>query len=199
VPLISAPSAVASATPSSVVLKIAKYAAATAAASHPPGVVTAVDVSNALDALPNFADNIQLGFNLGEVIGYARWALFVDHSTFTQICVDFPNFAGGVPRVMHCPRRALAEWQYWPGVLRVSEQAIVAAAANSRAVSASDVVAIQKPEYLTMTTKPSFEAGRGGTVKFAVVTNIGGASNFTEDICVQFPKTAYGIPIQVAC
>jgi hypothetical protein len=199
VPWAATSEANATATTSSVVLHWAKYAAATASHDQPPTVVSANDVANSVDAHSTLTVNVQLGFNLGDEIGFPRLALFVNHSTFAQTCVDFPAVVGGTPRVVSCPRRALAEWQYWPDILHVSERAIVGAASIGQAVSGADVAAANRATRWSLDPKPSFAAGRGGVATFVVVTNIGGSSSFQIGICVMFPKVAYGIPVQVAC
>lgn len=199
VPLAAASRAEATTTASTFVLRIAKYAAATASNDRPASIVSAADVTNAVTTLSTLGENLQLGFNLGGVLGYSRLVLFIDHSTYSQICVVFPKVVGGIPRIEQCPSRAIAEWQFWPLVLRVSERAIAKAAAQGRAVSGSGIVAAGQADHLRPVSEPSFAAGRGGRVKFALTANLGGGSNSTVDVCVQFPKTAYGIPVQVGC
>ena len=189
----------AAATPSSVALRYATYAVATASHDRPARVVSAIDVSNAVSALSTISNNLSLFINLGDVLGYRRLAMFVDETRFTNTCVSFPDSVGAVPRIIPCPRRAIAQRSIWPDALRVSERAIVAAAAHGKAVSGVDVVAANRPALLTLVRDPTFAAGEGGQAKFATTIETGAKLKFTVYLCVRFPKTAYGIPVQVAC
>jgi hypothetical protein len=192
-------SPVAAATPSSVVLRYATYAVATATHDRPAHVVSAIDVSNAVSALSTISNNLALFINLGDVLGYRRLAVFIDQSTFTNICASFPDSLGGVARIIPCPLRAIAQRSIWPDVLQVSERAIVTAAAHGKAVSGADVVASNRPALLTLVRAPTFLAGEGGQAKFATTIETSAKLKFTVYVCVRFPKTAYGIPVQVAC
>jgi hypothetical protein len=189
----------AAATPSSVVLRYATYAVATATDDRPAHVVSAIDVSNAVSALSTISNNLVLLFNLGDVFGYRRLAVFIDQPTFTNICVSFPDSVGGVPRFIPCPLRVIAQRGIWPDALRASERAIVAAAAHGKAVSGADVVASNRTVQLRLVREPTFAAGEGGQAKFVTTIETGAKLKFTVYVCVRFPKTAYGIPVQVAC
>jgi hypothetical protein len=189
----------AAATPSSVVLGYATYAVATATHDRPAHVVSAIDVRNAVSALSTFSSNLALFINLGDAFGCRRLVVFIDPTRFTDTCVNFPDTIGGVPRVIHCPLRAIAERSIWPNVVHASERAIVAATAHGQAVSGADVVSAGKATQLTLAKVPTFLAGAGGQVKFATTIETGAKLKFTVYVCVRFPRTAYGLPIQVAC
>ena len=192
-------SPVAAATPSSVVLRYATYAVATATHDRPDHAVSAIDLSNAVSAFSTVTNKLTLLINLGDVFGYRRLAVFIDQSTFTNICVSFPDSLGGVARIIPCPLRAIAQRSIWPNVLQVSERAIVRAAAHGSAVSGADVVASNRSTLLTLVRAPTFLAGEGGQAKFATTIETAAKLKFTVYVCVRFPKTAYGIPVQVAC
>ena len=149
--------------------------------------------------MPTISNNPALFINLGDVFGYRRLAVFIDQLTFTNICVSFPDSVGGVPRIIPCPLRAIAQRSIWPDALQVSERAIVAAAAHGKVVSGADVVAANRPVQLRLVREPTFLAGEGGQAKFATTIETGAKLKFTVYLCVRFPKTAYGIPVQVAC
>jgi hypothetical protein len=191
-------SPVAAATPSSMALSFATYAVATASHERPAHIVTAADVTNAVSSLSTISTNLQLVFNLGDVPGYTHLVMFVDQSLFTELCVNFPDTIGGVPRLVKCPTQVLGVWEFWPEVLQISERAVVNASTHGKAVSGADVVAAAKSHHLTLVPTPVFLAGQGGKVK---LTTLGAMTNqkFTVNICVRFPKTAFGIPVQVAC
>ena len=189
----------AAATPSSAVLRYATYAVATATHDRPAHIVSAIDVANAVSALSTISNNLALLINLGDVFGYRRLAVFIDQPTFTNICVSFPDSVGGVPRIIPCPLRAIAQRSIWPDALQVSERAIVAAAAHGNAASGADVGASNKPVQLRLVREPTFAAGEGGQAKFATAIETGATLKFTAYVCVRFPKTAYGVPVQVAC
>ena len=192
-------SPVAAATPSSVVLRYATYAVATATHDRPAHIVSAIDVANAVSALSTISNNLALLINLGDVFGYRRLAVFIDQPTFTNICVSFPDSVGGVPRIIPRPHRAIAQRSIWPDAQQVSERAIVAAAAHGKAVFGADVVASNRPVQLRLVREPTFAAGEGGQAKFATAIETGATLKFTAYVCVRFPKTAYGVPVQVAC
>jgi len=199
VSLLGLSSPASAATPSSEVLRYATYAVATATHDRPAHAVSAIDLSNAVSAFSTVTNKLTLLINLGDVFGYRRLAVFVDQTDFTNTCVDFPDSVGGVPRIIPCPLRAIAERSIWPDALQVSERAIIAAAAHGKAVSGADVVTANRPALLMLVGEPTFAAGEGGQVKFATRVETGAKSKFTVYVCVRFPKTAYGIPVQVAC
>jgi hypothetical protein len=187
------------AAPPPVVLKMARYAVATATHDHPSHVVTAADVSNAADTFnldgetDNPTDGLSVLANLGELPGYPRTAALISSTTFEDICVNFPDTINGTPTVLSCPRKALEDFANVPLVLIVSRDAVKTAALRGRAVAGVDVVkaaAVLTPVKLALANRPTFKAGQGGNVVFAFAQG---------DICVHFPKTAYGIPYRVAC
>ena len=190
---------VGAATPSSVALSIAKYAVATATHDRPAHVVTAADVSNAVGLSSVNTRRLFLLFNLDDVVGFSRVVLLFDQKLFTDTCVDFPNTVGGAPRVIPCPHEAQGLWNSRAGVMSASNDAIAVAAARGHAVSGADVVKANAAWHLSLIPKPTFAAGQGGKVKFGTLVEMPPNVKFTVYICVEFPKTAYGIPVQVAC
>jgi hypothetical protein len=183
----------------SVALSIADYALATATHERPAQVVNAADVTNAVSLTSLNTKNLELLMNLDEVYGYSRIILLFDLKSFSDTCVDFPNKVGGAPRIISCPHEAQGLLNSRPGVLVASSEAVASAAQRGQAVSGSDVVAAASKYHLVVKPKPNFAAGEGGTVKFATLVEMPPNLKFTVYICVQFPKTAYGIPTQVAC
>jgi hypothetical protein len=192
-------SPVAAVTPPWVALSIAKYAVATATHDRPAHVVTAAEVSNAVGLTSVNTKNLSLLFNLGDVFGFSRVILLFDQKPFSDTCIDFPNTVGGAPRVIPCPHQAQGLWNSRPGVMNASGDAIAAAAARGEAVSGADVVKANAAWHLSLVPTPTFAAGQGGKVKFGTLVEMPPNLKFTVYICVQFPKTAYGIPVQVAC
>jgi len=186
-------------TQSSVALNIAKYAVATATHDHPAHVVTAVDVANAVGVTSVNSRNLYLLFNLDQVFGFSRVVLLFDEKPFSDICIDFPDAVGGVPRIIHCPHEAQGVWDSRPAVMSASADAIVAAAARGQAVSGNDIVKATRAFHLMLRQTPTFAAGQGGTVKFATLVEMPPNLKFMVDICVLLPRTAYGIPAHVAC
>jgi hypothetical protein len=83
--------------------------------------------------------------------------------------------------------------------LSVSNRAIAAAAATGKAVSGANVVAAAKIYGVTLRHKPTFRAGQGGKVEFTTLVEMGLNTKFTVNNCVQLPKTAYGLPVEVPC
>jgi hypothetical protein len=192
-------SPVEAATPSSVALSIAEYAVATATHDRPAHVVSAADVSNAVEVYAVNSKQLYLLFNLDQVFGFSRVVLLFDEKPFSDICIHFPDSVGGVPRIIHCPRQAQGIWNSRPAVMFASGNAIAAAAARGQAVSGADVVKASAAYHLSLRPKPTFTAGQGATVKFATLVEMPPDAKFIVDICVRFPETAYGIPVQVAC
>jgi len=192
-------SPVGASTPSSVVLSIAEYALATATHDGPAHVVTAADVSNAVGINTVNTENLILTINLGDVFGYSRLVLLIDQKTFANICINFPNTVGGAPRIITCPQKAQGLWSSHGGALSASDRAIAAAAATGHAVSGADVVTAAKVYHLTLVHKPTFLAGQGGKVEFSTLVEMGASTKFSVNNCVQLPKTAFGVPMPVAC
>jgi hypothetical protein len=189
----------ASSSSSSVALRIADYAVATASHDIPARVVSAADVSNAAGINTVNTTNLFLLINVGDVFGYSRLVLFFDEKPFKDICLDLPDTVGGAPKFISCPRQARALWDTHGGALAVSNRAIAAAAASGDAVSGADVVAAAKIYRLKFRHKPTFLAGQGGQVVFTTPVVMGADTKLTVNICVRLPKTAYGIPVWVPC
>ena len=187
---------------SSAALNIAKYAVATATHDQPAQAVTAADVSNAVATSSVNTSGLALGFNIGELVGYPRVALFVDSSTYSQLCVDFPNSVGAASTVTSCTPQVILLWQSVSGVLNSSRDAVAAAASHSRPVAGADVVKAATSIKWNLVPKPTFRSGQGGRAKFTKklqITVPKKSAVVTVAICVSFPKTAYGIPVQVSC
>ena len=199
VALLGLGSPVGASTPSSVALRIAEYALATATNDSPAHVVTAADVTNAVGINTVNTDGLEQLINLGDVFGYSGLVLFLDRTSYSDICLNFPDTVGGTPKVIPCPRLARGLWDTHGGALAVSNRAIAAAAATGHAVSGADVVAAAKVYHLTLRHKPTFLAGHGGKVKFTTLVVMAPNTKFMVNNCVLLPKTAYGIPVEVAC
>lgn len=192
-------SPVGASTPSSAALRIAEYALATATHDRPAHVVTAADVSNAAGINTVNTKSLYLLINLGDVFGYSRLVLFFEQKPFADICLNFSDTVGGAPQIISCPHQAQGLWDSHAAALGASNRAIAAAAATGHAVSGADVVAAAKTYHVTLFHKPTFRAGQGGKVKFTTLVEMGLNTKFTVNNCVQLPKTAYGIPVEVAC
>jgi hypothetical protein len=186
-------------TPSSVALSIAEYALATATHDQPAHVVTAADVSNAVGINTVNTENLILTINLGDVFGYSRLVLLIDQKTFDNICINFPNTVGGAPRIISCPHKAQGLWNSHAAALGASNRAIAAAAATGHAVSGADVVKAAMAYHLPLAHEPTFLAGQGGKVEFTTLVEMGANTKFSVNNCVQLPKTAFGLPVEVAC
>lgn len=187
------------ASPSSVALRIAQYAVATASHDRPAHVVTAADVSNAAGINTVNTTNLVLLINVGDVFGYSRLVLLFQEKPFADICLNLPNVVGARPRIIKCPHQAQGIWSSRAGALGASNRAIATAAASGRAVSGSDVVAAAKIYGVILRHKPTFRAGQGGRVEFSTLVEMGRNSKFTVNNCIELPKTAYGIPVEVPC
>ncbi len=198
--LLGVGSPVASASPSSsIAIRVADYAVATATHDKPAHVVTAADVSNAAGINTVNTANLVLLINVGDVFGFSRLVLFFQEKPFSDICLDLPNTVGGAPKIIPCPRQAQGLWDTHGGALAVSNRAVAAAAATRHAVSGADVVAAARFYHLTFRRTPTFRAGRGGVVEFTTPVVMAPNTKFTVNICVQLPKTLYGIPVWVPC
>lgn len=136
---------------------------------------------------------------MGDVVAYPRLVLFLNPMTYRDICLNFPDTIGGTPKIVACPHQAQGLWGASSGVMSVSDRAIAAAAAAGHAVSGADVARAAKTFHLTLTHKPTFLARQVGEVEFATLVAMGLNTKFTVNNCVQFPKTAYGIPVEVSC
>jgi hypothetical protein len=189
----------ASSTSSSVALRIADYAVATATHDVPAHAVTAADLSNATGINTVNTTNLFLLINVGDVFGYSRLVLFFQEKPFADICLNLPDTVGGAPKIISCPNQARALWDTHGAALAVSNKAIAAAAATGHAVSGDDVVAAAKVYHLTLRHKPTFLAGQGGKVEFTTTAVMASNAKVTVNNCVKLPKTAYGIPVWVPC
>src|SRR5579863_6613536 len=78
----------ASTSASSVALRIADYAVATASHDIPAHVVTAADLTNATGINTVNTTNLFLLINVGDVFGYSRLVLFFDQKPFTDTCLN---------------------------------------------------------------------------------------------------------------
>lgn len=197
--LLGIASPVGAATSSFVALRIAAYAVATASHDNPAHVVTTADVSNAAGISTVNTAELEPLINLGDVYQYPRLVLFFEQTTFADICLNLPDTVGGTPKIIRCPHEAQGLWSGRAGALGVSNRAIADAAANGRAVSSANVVAAAKIYGVTLAHVPTFLAGQGGKVEFSTLVEMGLNTKFTVHNCVQLPKTAYGIPVAVAC
>lgn len=83
--------------------------------------------------------------------------------------------------------------------MSASGEAIASAAKRGEAVAGADVVVAAARFELALDPKPTFASGSGGVVKFGTLVEMPPDQKFTVYICVKFPKTAYGIPLQVPC
>ena len=196
--LMSLATPLAGATPASYALTAAKYAVETASHDRPAHVVTAADISNAF-ANPSLVNGSpMLEGNLGELPGQPRMIFLLSSTTYKFTCVYFPNKINATPSIVACPSRAVRIWQTAPEVLIASRQAVATAASHDLAVSGANVTRAAAAQKMPLAKKPTFKAGRGGTVEFAEKWTTG-TTTLTLDICVLFPKTAYGIPVEVNC
>jgi hypothetical protein len=183
----------------SVALNIANYALSTAIHEKPAQVVNAADVTNAVSLTSVNTKSLLLLMNLDEVKGFARVVLLFDQNTFSDTCIDFPKKVDASPRIIPCPHEAQGLLNSRPGVMNASSEAVASAARRGDAVSGEEVAAAAAHYDLTVDPKPTFASGAGGIVNFGTVVEMPPNLKFTVHICVQFPKTAYGIPKQVAC
>jgi hypothetical protein len=183
----------------SVALNIADYALATATHDKPAQVVSAADVTNAVSLTSVNTKNLLLLMNIGEVTGYSRVVLLFDQNPYSDTCIEFPSKIDAAPRIIPCPHEAQGLLNSRPGVLNASSEAVAFAARRGEAVSGPDVSAAAAHYELTVDPKPTFAAGEGGIVNFGTLVEMPPNLKFTVHICVRFPKTAYGIPQQVAC
>jgi hypothetical protein len=183
---------------SSDVLAVADYAFSTANHSRPPQIVTAADVANAEATTSVNKAKLALGINIGQVLDYPRLVLFVNGVSYRQTCVNFPVEVGQPPTAIPCPAKAIAIWQELPFVLNESRGAVAAAASSGRTVSGADVTQFFIGSNDKFLKTPTFRAGQGGVVTIIVKLKFNSTLT-TSQICIQFPKTEAGIPIQVAC
>jgi hypothetical protein len=190
---------VAGASPSSFPLKIATYALATATNDRPAHVVNAADVSNAFDTFnPSETNQFSLVFNLGEVKAFPRLVDLISSVTYKSTCIDFPDKIGARPTIAPCPLKAIAILNVEANVLIVARNAIAAAASHGKAVSGADVVAADVGPTLRMDPVPTFAAGQGGVVKFVTKQRIN-QTQVSLSLCLNLPKTPFGLPHLTAC
>jgi hypothetical protein len=194
----SALSQAALAAPKDPVLAIADYAFVTASHSRPVRAVTAADLLNAEETKTTSNSNLFLSANIGAIFGYPRLAVFSNSTMFTQTCVIFPAEVGHKPFEIKCPTRAIVLWQEQPTVLTESREAVAFAETRGTAVSGSDIGPFFDGSNVHVVGNPTFKPGQGGTVRFAIKLKINGTTA-SGDICVRFPRTEAGIPVQVDC
>jgi hypothetical protein len=180
------------------VTAVADYAFSTANHSRPPQFVTAADVDNAVATVPVNNSNITLVFNIGEVLDYPRLVMFENDLTFKQSCVNFSPNVGRLPTVISCPAKAIADWSELPYVLNASRSAVADAASSGRAVSGANVAQFFNGSNYILRKPPTFRAGQGGIVAITWKLKVNGDLT-SSVVCIRFPKTEAGIPIQVAC
>ena len=180
------------------VLAIADYAFVTSTHFKPSHAVTAADLLNAAETTPIAESNLSLLANIGDIFAYPRLAMFLNSTTFVQTCVNFSTQVGRRPFEIKCPTRALALWQEQPLVLNGSREAVASAESKGLAVSSSDVSHFFVGSNVHIVGNPAFKPGQGGIVRFAFKLNVNRILA-TGDICVRFPSTEAGIPVQVAC
>jgi hypothetical protein len=182
----------------SATLAVADYALSTAIHSHPPQIVSAADVVNAI-ATPsvNHAD-LKIGINIGGDLRYPRLALFINELSYKETCVDFSTKKDQYPTALRCPATAIALWQELPGVLSRSREAVAAAATSGKAVSGSNVIRSFAGANLNFLKNPTFRSGRGGVVTLVANLKVDGMDARLH-ICILFPTTVAGIPSQVSC
>lgn len=180
------------------VLTVADYAFSTAYHSRPPQFVTAADVANAVGTVPVNKANITLVFNIGDVLDYPRIVMFENDATFKQSCVDFSPKVGRRPTVIPCPANVVAVWSELPFVLNASRSAVADAASSGRAVSGANVAQFFNGSNYILRQQPTFRAGQGGIVAITWKLKVNGDLT-SSVVCVRFPKTEAGIPMQVAC
>jgi hypothetical protein len=145
---------------------------------------------------------VTLEANLGDIPSYPRLALFINSVTFKNTCVSFSNVVGKPPYLIACPQLAIALWLEAPSVMDVSRSAVAMAAAKGQAVSGADVAKSFTKSRFHFVTAPAFKAGQGGKLKFVSqlkMTSGSGSVTETVHVCVKFPTTLAGIPIQVHC
>ena len=188
----------ASTSPASQALAIANYAEGTASHERPAHLVTAADVTNAISALRSSATSIQATFNVGDLPGYESLAGFIDQTTYTQVCIEFPPRILGTPHVIDCPPAAIVLWQTLFAAIGASQHAVVAASRQNRAVSGADVMSGAAAYHLKLAHRLTFKSGLGGTAEFVDIAYLKN-KKYTVHLCVRLPKTAYGIPVATAC
>ncbi len=180
------------------VLEIIDYAYVTATHSIPSHAVTAADLLNAADTPRLIDSTVHLVVNIGDILAYPRLALFGNSATFKQTCVNFPKRVDQRPYVITCPPTAIVLWQQQLYVMDGSREAVAAAEKNGLAVAGSDLVEFFAGSNIHIVGNPHFQPGQGGVVRFAVKMNANKVVA-SGDICVRFPKTEAGIPIQISC
>ena len=180
------------------VLAVADYAFSTANHSRPSQIVNAADVANAVATVPVNNSNITLVFNVGDVFDYPRLVMFGNDVTFRQSCVDFSTRVGRLPTAIPCPAKAIADWEELPSVLNASRSAVADAASSGRAVSGADVAQFFNGSNYILLKQPTFRPGQGGVVAITWKLKVNGVLT-SSSVCIRFPKTEAGIPVQVAC
>ncbi len=180
------------------VLAIVDYAFVTATHSKPSHAVTAADLLDAAETEPIAKSNLSLQVNIGDIFAYPRLALFSNSTTYAQTCVNFPSEVGRRPYEIKCPARVITLWTWQPTVLNGSREAVEFAETQGLAVSGPDVGQFFDGSNVHIVGNPDFKPGQGGVVRFAIKLKINKIVAFA-DICVRFPSTEAGIPVQVTC
>jgi hypothetical protein len=184
------------AAPANPVQVVGDYAVAIADHQHPARVVTAQDVSDALQATRSTAgSNLGLGFNLGTVPGFLDTVEMTNSVTYKQECLDFPRVIGALPRVAPCSPRAITEWISSIGFDQGALVLVAKEAQHGRAVSGADVV---QARIGKLAVRPTFRAGAGGVARFTDTGKISG-KKVTVTVCIYFSKWAYVSPKLEAC
>jgi len=184
------------AAPANPVQTVGNYAVAIADHQRPARVVTAQDVSDAMQALRSTAgSNLGLGFNLGTVPGFLDTVELTNSVTYKQECLDFPRVVGALPRLAPCSALAVLTWQSSIGWDQGALALVAKEAQLGHAVSGVDVV---QARIGKLALKPTFLAGRGGIARFTDTAKVSGKTA-TATVCIYFSKWAYVSPRLEAC
>jgi len=160
------------AAPTNPVQAIGDYAVAVADHQHPARVVTAQDVSDAMQvARTTSASNLGLGFNLGTVPGFLDTVEVTNSDTYKEECLDFPKLVGALPRLAPCSALAIASWLSSLGLDQGALALVARDARHGRAVSGADVVHARLGK---LAVTPTFLAGEGGTARFTSTEKVDG-------------------------
>jgi hypothetical protein len=175
---------------------VGNYAVAIADHQHPARVVTAQDVSDAMQAVQGIAgSNLGLGFNLGSLPGFPDTVEVTNSQTFEQECLDFPKVIGALPHLARCSALVIVTWESSIGFYQGALELVAKEAKQGHAVSGAEVV---QARIGTLAVKPTFRAGQGGIARF---TDAGKVSKKTATVtvCISFSKWAYVSPKLEAC
>jgi opacity protein-like surface antigen len=175
---------------------IGNYAVAIADHHHPAEVVTAQDVSDAMQAVQGGSgSDLGLGFNLGVLPGFPDTVEVTNSLTYEQECLDFPRVIGAIPHLSRCSALVIVTWESSIGYDQGALQLVAKEAQHGHAVSGAEVV---QARIGTLAAKPTFLAGEGGIARF---TDTGKVSKKTATvtICIYFSKWVYVSPKLEAC